>query len=284
MERQSDDYLDDRRPQGLLSGMQYKDTTILIVDDEPDVVSALQHFFSSKGFDAVGAFSGEEALCVLAERKVHVILLDIRLPGLRGTEVARFVREKYPEIKLIIITAYPEEGSKLAQETSLDGLLIKPLGVQEVYNKLLHVLEQKDAQSESGTGKRIQARVMLIKAKLLFIEPTAGVFDAISARFRELLWKGENYEMEAADKADDVIAGLSQFQPDILIFNVEHLNSLDIDFIDRISVSHHKPKEIIMYSVSPSGAIDDMELSRLIKTVQAFCLKNGLVEIKWVDI
>ena len=54
--------------------------------------------------------------------------------------------------------------------------------------------------------------------------------------------------------------------------------------MEKISQCPHKPKELIVYNISADKIHDYAELERLSKTVQAFCLKNGLIEIKWVEI
>lgn len=265
--------------------MENQKAKILIVDDEPDIVEALKHFFSAKGYKAIGAFSGEKALGILEKERVDLVLLDIRMPGLQGTEVAKIIKDRYPYIKLIVITAYPEEGKRLARDTVLDGLFIKPVGVQELYSKLLDILAQKESPKvDLKSTQGIKARVFLIQAKLLFVESSVPIYNFLNAHFKRLFHRGENYELDVAYKQDEVAQKLMQFSPDILIFNLRYLNTLDVDFIEKISQSPYKPKEIIIYNLGASGNFERRELERLTKTVQAFCLKNGLIEIKWVEI
>ena len=78
---------------------------MLIVEDERDICECLQQFFSERGFAVVSAFSGEEALELLKEQPVDVILLDLLLPGLSGIEVLRRAKQLHPQARVVIVTA-----------------------------------------------------------------------------------------------------------------------------------------------------------------------------------
>ncbi len=110
---------------------------ILVVDDDPEIADTLRHFLSVKGYDVTRAYRGEEALRILENKKVDLVLLDIMMHGIRGTMVAKAIRDRYPNVKIIVVTAYPEEGKKISKDIALEGLFIKPFGVQGLYNKLL---------------------------------------------------------------------------------------------------------------------------------------------------
>ncbi len=81
---------------------------MLIVDDERDVCDCLAQFFHTRGFIVITAFSGEEALELLAREDVDVILLDILLPGLSGLEILKRAKERSPRTRVIMVTALDE--------------------------------------------------------------------------------------------------------------------------------------------------------------------------------
>ena len=83
---------------------------ILIVEDELDIADCLQQFFSLRGFSVVATFSGEEALDLLQESPVDIILLDILLPGLSGIEVLKRAKALHPDAQVIMVTALDEAG------------------------------------------------------------------------------------------------------------------------------------------------------------------------------
>lgn len=127
--------------------MQNKRIKILVVDDESEVLDTLKHFLSVKGYEIMGAYSAKEALNILKNKRIDLILLDIMMPGMRGTTVAKIIKDRYPDIKIMVVTAYPEEGRKISQEMVLEGLFIKPLGTQELYNRLLNITKDSCASA-----------------------------------------------------------------------------------------------------------------------------------------
>ena len=80
---------------------------ISIVDDEAVMRESLQDWLTDGGYQVETAKEGEEALEAIAERDFGVVVLDLRLPGKDGIEVLREARAKRPQLKGIIITAYP---------------------------------------------------------------------------------------------------------------------------------------------------------------------------------
>jgi PAS domain S-box-containing protein len=81
--------------------------SILIVDDEKDILWSLRHVLESE-FQVLTSFNAEEALKILPRNKIQVILADYRLPGILGTEFLKIVRERYPDIIRMILTAYAD--------------------------------------------------------------------------------------------------------------------------------------------------------------------------------
>ena len=77
---------------------------MLIVEDERDICEMLSEFFTARGFAVTSAFSGEEALELVARESVEVILLDILLPGLSGLEVLRRAKELRPHVKIVMVS------------------------------------------------------------------------------------------------------------------------------------------------------------------------------------
>ena len=130
--------------------MKDEKTKILVVDDESEIADTLKHFLSARGYEVTSAYSGEEALNILKHKSIDLILLDIMLHGTRGTAIAKIIKNNYPQIKIIVVTAYPEEGRKVSQAIALDGLFFKPLAVQELYDKLIGLVSAK------GTSAAIQ--------------------------------------------------------------------------------------------------------------------------------
>jgi DNA-binding response OmpR family regulator len=84
---------------------------VLIVDDEPNIVTALEYLLTKSGYEVAVAENGEEALAAVARAKPDLVLLDVMMPRLNGYEVCRRLRER-PEwagIKIVILSAKGRE-------------------------------------------------------------------------------------------------------------------------------------------------------------------------------
>ena len=107
--------------------------SILIVDDEPIVRESIRDWLEDAGYEVSTAETGEEALEMLKENDFGVLIVDIRLPGITGIAVLREVKSFKPEIKSIIITAYPSsELITEAKELGAVDYLIKPISPDDL--------------------------------------------------------------------------------------------------------------------------------------------------------
>jgi len=79
---------------------------ILVVDDEKVIRDGCSRVLSGKGYDAITAENGREALDILAKEPLDIILLDLKMPVMSGEEVLEITGEKYPDIPVIIITGH----------------------------------------------------------------------------------------------------------------------------------------------------------------------------------
>ena len=88
--------------------------TVLIVEDEPDLLDVASSLFMSMGYDVMTATSGQEAMNALASRDVDILFTDIVMPdGINGIDLATFTREHYPHIKVMLASGYPQPALKL---------------------------------------------------------------------------------------------------------------------------------------------------------------------------
>jgi DNA-binding response OmpR family regulator len=101
---------------------------VLVVDDEPDAVELLQEFLSGKGYEVVTAGSGEEAMERVKADRPHLMLLDVRMPGMNGMDVLRQVRQIDKEVGVIMVTAVNEEDTgRQAMALGAFDYVVKPL-------------------------------------------------------------------------------------------------------------------------------------------------------------
>jgi DNA-binding response OmpR family regulator len=117
--------------------------TILIVDDEPGIVAALQFLIEKCGHKAIVAFDGEQAVELIMQIRPDLILLDIMLPGIDGFEVCELVRlnPEWRNTKIIFLTAKADEED-IARGLVLgaDAYITKPFSNTEILERVGELL------------------------------------------------------------------------------------------------------------------------------------------------
>jgi DNA-binding NtrC family response regulator len=106
---------------------------VLIVDDEPKLVTLLKSALAHRGHEAAGAAGGAEALSLVTDGRFDVVLTDLRMEPVDGMAVLAGVREHCPDTAVIILTAYPDvKGAVEALQHGAHHYLTKPFNFQEV--------------------------------------------------------------------------------------------------------------------------------------------------------
>jgi CheY-like chemotaxis protein len=115
--------------------------TVLVVDDEPFIVKILTSFLELERFNPRSANSAEEALALLEQERTHAVVADIGLPRMSGLELLATIKERWPEIPVIIITG---RASRLQPADAIasraDACFAKPFNNTELIETLRQVL------------------------------------------------------------------------------------------------------------------------------------------------
>lgn len=120
---------------------------ILIVDDEPIVRESIRDWLKDAGYQVATAETGEEALEMVEKEDFSVVVLDVRLPGKTGIKVLQELKALKPQIKSIIITAYPTaEMSAEAKKFGAVDFLIKPIAPDDLERLIKETLLQCEKQ------------------------------------------------------------------------------------------------------------------------------------------
>ena len=136
--------------------MSKQGASILVVDDEREIVRALRRSLSAHGYTVFTASSGEEALQVVAQHRPDLLLLDLLLPGMSGLEVCRRIREE-SNVPIIVLSVKDAEHDKIeALDLGADDYVAKPFGIEEVLARV-RVALRRLAQAPSGTEPRFQS-------------------------------------------------------------------------------------------------------------------------------
>lgn len=111
-------------------------TKVLVVDDEPSILRALRINLTAREYQVSTAVDGATGLAAVARDRPDVIILDLGLPDMDGTEVIHGVRG-WTSIPIIVLSAWGEEGSKVAAlDAGADDYVTKPFGMDELLARL----------------------------------------------------------------------------------------------------------------------------------------------------
>lgn len=194
--------------------------TILVCDDDQDIVSALDIYLTSEGYRTVKAYDGLEALKAAEEQPVDLILMDIMMPGLDGIRATAKLRETH-NVPIILLTAKSEDADKvLGLNIGADDYITKPFNPIEVIarvksqlrrytslggksgggdnNKLLTnggVALDDSAKSVTVDGDRVSLTPLEYNILLLLMKNPGRVFS--TSQIYELVWNDPSLGSES---------------------------------------------------------------------------------------
>ena len=152
-----------RLPDSVLA--RQRERTLLLVDDEPHIVSSLKRLFRKDGYRIVTAQSGAEGLQRMAEYDVDVVVSDQRMPGITGVEFLRRVKELYPDTIRMVLSGYTELQSitDAVNEGAIYRFLTKPWDDERLRQHVHEAFRQKEMADEN---KRLADQVLTANTAL----------------------------------------------------------------------------------------------------------------------
>ena len=190
--------------------------TILICDDDRDIVAALDIYLKSEGYRTLLAYSGQEALRLLENNDVQLVLMDIMMPAMDGLSATVRIRET-ANLPVILITAKSEDTDKvLGLNLGADDYITKPFNPVEVMARVKSQLRRytalggmerrpsslciggieldDDAKTVTRDGEIVSLTPLEYRVLKLLMEHPGKVFS--SARIYELVWQDAAYGAE----------------------------------------------------------------------------------------
>ncbi len=122
---------------------------ILLVDDEIDFVNTLSERLSMRSYDVRIATSSIDAMPLIYSYRPHLVILDIKMPGMDGTEFLKLIKKINPAIEVIMLTGYGDVN--YVEESLKSGALeyiIKPISLEELIIKIEKVREKIQQRGE----------------------------------------------------------------------------------------------------------------------------------------
>ena len=136
---------------------------MMLVDDEERFLSTTQKLLAKKGYEILTATSGPEALDTMRRQTVHVVILDVKMPGMDGIAVLKAIKRDYPLVEVIMLTGHA------TVESAVDGLksgaidyLMKPTSIDDIIAKAGEAFEKRQHHEE---------KIRVAQARLIMKSP-----------------------------------------------------------------------------------------------------------------
>lgn len=157
--------------------------TVLIIDDEANILAALKRLFQPFGYNILTAESGAEALALLEKETIDLVISDMRMPQMTGAELLEQVRSKWPDVVRILLTGYSDINSTIAaiNRGEIYRYISKPWTDSEIVLTVHDALERKYLLAEK---QRLEALTLRQNEELK--ELNASLEDKVRQRTEEL--------------------------------------------------------------------------------------------------
>ena len=177
--------------------------TVLVVDDDPDIVRIIMLALEREGFHAVGATSGEQALEIARSRHVDVITLDLMMPGADGVQVLRQLKHDPAtrDIPVVVVSAYGAGKEPELVATGVSGIVAKPIDENDLLATIRTVL---------GTwrGERPQPSILVVDD------------DPDVRRIVSVMLERAGYAVRTAQDGQEAFRMIMAERPDLLILDL----------------------------------------------------------------
>ncbi|WP_022664830.1 response regulator [Desulfospira joergensenii] len=202
--------------------------TILIVDDEEDIIELIKYNLKSEGYNILTAITGEEAIKISKQARPDLMVLDLMLPGIDGLEVTRYLRNngETKDMPIVMLTAKGEESDVVTGlELGANDYISKPFSPRELTARIRAILRRRQQKVvESRTRVKQEGEMIIDQAKHVVtiegevIDLTLSEFELLSFLADKKGWvftrgqivdaiHGENYAVTERS-IDVIIVGL----------------------------------------------------------------------------
>ncbi|WP_234859315.1 response regulator transcription factor [Aquimarina aquimarini] len=138
--------------------MNKKEITILLVDDEPDILEIVGYNLNAEGYSVITAENGIEAVKIAKKKKPHLIILDVMMPEMDGIEACEHIR-KIPDLQNTIITFLTARGEDYSQvagfDAGADDYITKPIRPKVLVSKVKALLRRLKEEENSDNVVKI---------------------------------------------------------------------------------------------------------------------------------
>lgn len=142
---------------------------MMLVDDEERFLETTKKLLERKGYDVATALSGPEALDKLQKENIHVVILDVKMPGMDGIAALKAIKNRYPLVEVIILTGHA------TAESAVEGLkfgatdyLMKPTNMDDLIKK---------AEDAYAKRQALEEKIRVAQARMAMRSPLENLGD-----------------------------------------------------------------------------------------------------------
>ncbi len=201
--------------------MEDEKTKVLVVDDDRRMVKTICDILKVKGYEALQAYTGEEAVEKVKSETLHCVLMDIKMPGINGVEALKMIKTLSPELPVLLMSAYATE--ELAAEARQQGaytVLTKPIDIQIVLS-FLPMLGKEDS--------------------ILVVDDDPGFCKTL----KDIL-QSRGYRVQTEDNPEKVFAHMEQNYKLAVILDLKLGNVNGLDILKAIRAKHPSKPVILI--------------------------------------
>lgn len=117
--------------------------TVLVVEDDPGIREVLRLELAEQGFEVRVVGSGEEAIAFLSETPAHLVLLDLRMPGMDGLQTAQSIKSRWPSVPIVLCTVCAEKRFEHFIGNEIKAYLPKPFTFSQLKSTVADALASR---------------------------------------------------------------------------------------------------------------------------------------------
>lgn len=229
---------------------------LLLIDDEEEFLTSTSQALGRRGFDVNIAPNGVTALEMVEKNSYDIIVLDVMMPDIDGIDVFKQIREKLPDLPVILLTGHGSiDDAFYASKDGIADYLTKPIDIEELSKRLLKIVEKAEKQrkdnnnSVSPTGFEEVIKVMHVDDEVDFLESMKRVLER------------RNMEVTTADSGELALTLLKECIIDIVILDVKMPGMDGLETLRRIK-NDFPYVEVILLTGHPSveAALEGIKL------------------------
>ena len=254
--------------------MEQPTTTILCVDDDPEVLELLKEYLTGQGFRVVTATNGVEAMFQTQRCLPRAVILDLFMPRLGGLGALHHIRRMVPEIVVLLISGDPRALEMLTETgISVAGAFAKPLDLVGILGALAQagVLPQKKTPT-AAAGAPVAMAGPSGRRRVLVVDDESE-FRALLAEYLQ----GKGFEVVQAGGGEEALRRFPEFRPHIVLLDIMMPGLSGVETLRRIK-DVARETAVIMVS-----GIEDVETARRTLALGAADYVAKPVDFQYLD-